>query len=85
MFIGSADMMHRNLDRRVETLVKLVQTDHIKDLKDILDLAMSEKVATWILDSEGQWQRRAKGLDGTPLPDMQDELMELTLNKKRIR
>jgi polyphosphate kinase len=85
VFIGSADMMHRNLDRRVEALVKLVQTDHIKDLKDIMDLAMSEKVATWILDREGQWQRRSVDDEGNQLPDMQDELMQLTLNKKRIR
>ena len=85
VFIGSADMMHRNLDRRVETLVKLVQTDHIKDLKDILDLAMSEKVATWTLDKAGKWERRSVDDQGNPLPDMQDELMQLTLNKKRIR
>ena len=85
VFIGSADMMHRNLDRRVETLVKLVQTDHIKDLKDILDLAMSEKVATWTLDKAGKWQRRSVDDQGNPLPDIQDELMQLTLNKKRIR
>jgi len=85
VFIGSADMMHRNLDRRVETLVKLVQTDHIKDLKDILDLAMSEKVATWTLDKAGKWERRSVDDQGNQLPDMQDELMQLTLNKKRIR
>ena len=85
VFIGSADMMHRNLDRRVETLVKLVQTDQIKDLKDIMDLAMSQKIATWILDNEGQWQRRSVDDEGNQLPDMQDELMQLTLSKKRIR
>ncbi len=85
VFIGSADMMHRNLDRRVETLVKLVQTDHIKDLRDIMDLGMSGKVATWVLRQEGEWHRRSTDDEGNPLPDMQDELMQLTLNKKRIR
>jgi polyphosphate kinase len=85
VFIGSADMMHRNLDRRVETLVKLVQTDHIKDLRDIMDLGMSGKVATWVLRQEGEWHRRSTDDEGNPLPDMQDELMRLTLNKKRIR
>jgi polyphosphate kinase len=78
-------MMHRNLDRRVETLVKLVQPDHIKDLRDILDLGMSDRVATWILGSDGQWERRSTATDGTPLPDMQDELMGITLSKKRTR
>ncbi|MEK9536173.1 MAG: RNA degradosome polyphosphate kinase, partial [Aquiluna sp.] len=71
--------------RRVETLVKLVQTDHIKDLKDILDLGMSEQVATWVLGPEGDWHRRSTDDEGNHLPDMQDELMQLTLNKKRIR
>ena len=85
VFIGSADMMHRNLDRRVETLVKLVQTDHIRDLKDIMDLGMSERVATWVLGPDGQWTRRSEDEEGNRLPDMQDELMQLTLNKKRIR
>ena len=85
VFIGSADMMHRNLDRRVETLVKLVQTDHIKDLKDIMDLGMSGQVATWVLSPEGEWHRRSTDGEGNLLPDMQDELMQLTLNKKRVR
>ena len=85
VFIGSADMMHRNLDRRVETLVKLVQTDHIKDLKDIMDLGMSGQVATWVLSPEGEWHRRSTDSEGNLLPDMQDELMQLTLNKKRVR
>lgn len=85
VFIGSADMMHRNLDRRVETLVKLVQSDHIRDLKDIMDLGMSERVATWVLGPDGQWSRRSEDEEGNRLPDMQDELMQLTLNKKRIR
>ncbi|MGA1458417.1 MAG: RNA degradosome polyphosphate kinase, partial [Aquiluna sp.] len=77
VFIGSADMMHRNLDRRVETLVKLVQTDQIQDLKAIMDLGMSGNVATWVLGADGLWSRRGVDADGVPLPDMQDELMKL--------
>ncbi|MGA1507146.1 MAG: RNA degradosome polyphosphate kinase [Aquiluna sp.] len=85
VFIGSADMMHRNLDRRVETLVKLVQTDQIQDLKAIMDLGMSGNVATWVLGPDGLWSRHGVDADGVPLPDMQDELMKLVLNKKRVR
>jgi polyphosphate kinase len=85
VFIGSADMMHRNLDRRVETLVKLVQTDQIQDLKAIMDLGMSGNVATWVLGADGLWSRRGVDADGVPLPDMQDELMKVVLNKKRVR
>jgi len=85
VFIGSADMMHRNLDRRVETLVKLVQTDQIQDLRAIMDLGMSGNVATWVLGPDGLWSRRGVDADGVPLPDMQDELMKVVLNKKRVR
>jgi polyphosphate kinase len=85
VFIGSADMMHRNLDRRVEALVKLVQTDQIQDLKTIMDLGMSGNVATWVLGPDGLWSRHGVDADGVPLPDMQDELMKLVLNKKRVR
>jgi polyphosphate kinase len=53
VFIGSADMMHRNLDRRVEALVRISQPDHIRELNSIFELAMSNKVASWHLDSDG--------------------------------
>ena len=42
VFIGSADMMHRNLDRRVEALVRVVAPAHLKELADFFDLAMSD-------------------------------------------
>ena len=79
-FIGSADMMHRNLDRRVETLVKIVQGDQISELRDIFNLAMGDQAAVWVLDSEGQWVRRNEFS-----LNVQDELMARTLTKKRIR
>ena len=85
VFIGSADMMHRNLDRRVETLVRLVQSDHIKELQDLLDLGMGEEVALWQLQSSGEWLRRNRSPEGEKLANMQDELMARTLAKKRIR
>ena len=85
VFIGSADMMHRNLDRRVESLVKITQSDQIKELIDLLELAVSGTVAIWELESSGDWRRDSKNHDGEPLIDMQDEVMARTLLKKRVR
>jgi polyphosphate kinase len=85
IFIGSADMMHRNLDRRVEALVKITQPDHIKELISLLDLGMSDEVSLWNLNSDGAWIRSTHNEAGGRLADMQDELMARTLVKRRSR
>ena len=85
IFIGSADMMHRNLDRRVEALVRIVQTDQIRDIRAIFDLGMSGTVASWSLGEDGEWARSIKDVDGNRLVDMQDDLMQKILEKKKSR
>jgi polyphosphate kinase len=85
IFIGSADMMHRNLDRRVEALVKIAQPDHIRELTQLLDLGMGKSVSVWKLDQAGNWNRSVKSQSGEQLLDMQDELMARTLEKKKVR
>ena len=85
IFIGSADMMHRNLDRRVEALVRITQPDHIKELKELLDLGMSNQVSLWNLSEAGDWIRTTHSESGVRLADMQDELMARTLMKKQSR
>jgi polyphosphate kinase len=85
IFIGSADMMHRNLDRRVEALVKITQSDQIRQLHEIFDLGMSESVAVWELKANGAWSRETHNVLGEKLNDMQDVLMQRTLERKRSR
>ena len=85
IYIGSADMMHRNLDRRVEALVRLVQPDHIKELTGLFDLAMAETSASWHLDADGTWTRHTTGPDGKPLIDVQDEIMRNVYAKRGSR
>ncbi|MEY4320277.1 MAG: hypothetical protein RLZZ471_218 [Actinomycetota bacterium] len=85
VYIGSADMMHRNLDRRVEALVRLVQPDHIREINGLFDLAMSDDVASWHLDSNGKWSRHQFGEGGVRLIDVQDQIMKDVHAKRNAR
>jgi polyphosphate kinase len=83
VFIGSSDMMHRNLDRRVEALVRLTDPEHIRELDELLDLAMSDETSSWHLNPDGTWTRHSRRDDGTPLEDMQNVLMRQISQRKR--
>jgi polyphosphate kinase len=85
VYIGSADMMHRNLDRRVEALVRLVQPDHIREINDMFDLAMSPESASWSLASTGRWSRSQFDENGLRLVDVQDHLMKVVHSKRNAR
>nr|WP_246081660.1 RNA degradosome polyphosphate kinase [Nocardioides litoris] len=56
-WIGSADMMHRNLDRRVEVLVRLPHPDSVEEVRELLDLAFAPTTDAWELGSSGDWHR----------------------------
>ncbi|SEB52217.1 polyphosphate kinase [Microbacterium hydrocarbonoxydans] len=85
VYIGSADMMHRNLDRRVEALVRVTDPVHLKDLLDFFDLAMDPGTTSWHLGAEGVWTRHAEDADGKPLIDLQDKTMGLIQRRRRAR
>ncbi|MFG6279598.1 RNA degradosome polyphosphate kinase [Microbacterium sp. 5K110] len=85
LFIGSADMMHRNLDRRVEALVRVVDPKQIQELSDLFDLAMDDATSSWHLRPEGEWIRHSVGADGTPLIDLQEHTMARIQRKRRSR
>ncbi|HRA51961.1 polyphosphate kinase 1, partial [Actinotalea sp.] len=75
VFIGSADLMHRNLDRRVEALVRLADPDHVAELLTLLDLSMDDRTSSWHLGPDGEWTRHHRGPDGEPLRDLQEHLI----------
>jgi polyphosphate kinase len=83
VYIGSADMMHRNLDRRIEALIRLTSPDHIDEMSDMFDLAMSPQTASWWLTADGTWDRHHLAQDGSRLTDMQDATMKLVASRRR--
>ena len=76
VYLGSADMMHRNLDRRVEVLVRLSEPEHVNSITEMFELAMSEQVSSWALDSSGNWVRSQFDSEGNTLSDFQDTIMK---------
>jgi polyphosphate kinase len=56
-WIGSSDLMHRNLDRRVEVLLRVCDDTAERQLQDVFDAAMAEGVRCWELGSDGAWTR----------------------------
>jgi polyphosphate kinase len=75
VWIGSADLMHRNLDRRVELLVRVTDLAQKKELRNLIDLAMDPKVASWWLGPDGTWTRHHIDESGAQLIDLQDRLI----------
>ncbi len=75
VYIGSADLMHRNLDRRVEALVRLRDPGHIEECGRLIRLAMDPGTSSWHLNADGSWTRHATDADGNPLVDLQAQLI----------
>nr|WP_232534262.1 RNA degradosome polyphosphate kinase [Plantactinospora sp. KBS50] len=73
-WIGSADLMHRNLDRRVEALVQVTDPVARAELDHVLTTAMGEDVETFELAGDGSWHRRTSGPD-RPLVHLQEALL----------
>ncbi|MFC4139768.1 MULTISPECIES: RNA degradosome polyphosphate kinase [unclassified Microbacterium] len=85
VFIGSADMMHRNLDRRVEALVRVTDEAHVQELTTLFDRAMDDGTNSWHLEAGGVWTRHTEDSDGNPLTDLQDETMVQVQRRRRKR
>jgi polyphosphate kinase len=77
VWIGSADLMHRNLDRRVETLVSILDPEQIAEIEDLLSLGLAPGTAAWELQSDGNWNRRLFNDSGERLTDIQELLIAI--------
>lgn len=76
VWIGSADMMHRNLDRRIEALVRVTDPAHRSALNRLLETGMSDTTSSWHLGPDGEWTRHATDADGQPLRNIQEMLID---------
>jgi len=85
VYIGSADMMHRNLDRRVEALVRITDPAQITELNDLFDFAMRDDTSSWWLGRDGVWTRHYQDEEGRPLVDIQDATMVQIQRRRRPR
>ena len=82
VWLGSPDIMHRNLDRRVESLVKVTDPAHCAKLREVIARGMDDGTSSWWLDGEGNWTRHARDDAGAPLRDVQESLI---IDKSRGR
>jgi polyphosphate kinase len=73
-YIGSADLMPRNLDTRVEMLVPVENREHQAELDETLERCLRDDTFSWTLDGEGEWSRRTGRTRSVHV-----ELMEKTL------
>jgi len=81
-YIGSADWMPRNLDRRVEAMTPVHDPALREELRTILDIELSDNVQAWVLASDGSWTRRSPA-DGEEPRNSQEIFMQRALERAR--
>ena len=76
-YIGSADLLTRNLDRRVEALVRVDDPRLAARVVEVAEVSLSDERLAWTLDADGVWTRRGQGADDDP----HVRLQQLALNR----
>jgi polyphosphate kinase len=82
--IGSADLMHRNLDRRVEVLASITNPAHIAEISELFEIAFAKTTASWKLQPDGTWIAFTTDAEGRPLLDMQEYLINATSRRRTV-
>ncbi|HEU5469053.1 MAG TPA: RNA degradosome polyphosphate kinase [Actinophytocola sp.] len=72
-WIGSADLMHRNLDRRVEVQVRITDPLLTAELDAMFDSALDPAIRCWVLEPDGEWKPSPE--DGSSVRDHQAQLV----------
>ncbi len=84
VFLGSADLMPRNLDNRVEVVVPVEDGHAQREIVRVFDTLLADNRDAWELDSDGRWQR-AKPNKGERARGTQGVLMRKALSRARRR
>ena len=82
VWIGSADMMHRNLDRRIEALLRVTDPGHRSELAGLLELGTADDTSSWHLGADGAWTRHSHDAEGRPLRNVQELLIDSRRRKR---
>jgi polyphosphate kinase len=69
-------MMERNLDRRVEALLRIENEEHKSELAEILDLSISPRFRMWEMTEDDTWHYIKNGPEGKQLEDFQEHFIE---------
>jgi polyphosphate kinase len=80
-WIGSADLMHRNLDRRIEALVQVTEPEHQNHLDFLLRMYEDRNISQWQMASDGSWNRITQSLNGEDSIDLHSELIAHSKSK----
>ncbi|MGB8021800.1 MAG: RNA degradosome polyphosphate kinase [Candidatus Nanopelagicales bacterium] len=83
-WIGSADLMHRNLDRRVEVLVRL-SPEHSAQVSELIDLGFADTTRAWVARPDGSWTPHRTDASGNPTVDLQEYLIEQRAGRQRTK
>ncbi|MBW3088632.1 RNA degradosome polyphosphate kinase [Bifidobacterium sp. 82T24] len=83
VWIGSADLMHRNLDRRVEALVRITAPEQIEELIKYVDFQMADTTSSWHMQPDGTYIRHSRDAEGRPLVDSQEALIKKHTRRPR--
>ncbi len=81
-WIGSADLMHRNLDRRVEVLVRL-GAEHASYVSDLFDRGFDDTTKAWISQPDGTWAPHTQDASGEQCIDLQEHMIDSRSTRSR--
>ncbi len=83
IYMGSADWMQRNLDRRIEAVVPVEEPQIFKELKQILEIMLADNRQAWELQPQGHYIQRQPA-DDEPVRSSHQQLMEMALQSSTV-